>query len=318
MGKQKNKPKQANLPQPIPAIATQVDNKYRIWPTVFSVPAVSTLALAVVTAGGVGVLSMNPPAVKLAYVCFSVGYFVVLLRIVWWVAKECTDSPTSKTIFVFIAFGVVGVVWYASMALASSRSPVLLNLQFESYTTAVGNLPERAKALTWNGDPWEENKYGDVRLRIDNAGAKVKELDLALKLVNRDDSPQSFYVITAVGQTTELHGVEFIPPQPPEATIALRGADNKTYTAPFNLAFGKGWSTLPPRSIRVIVPKLLDGQHLTLIIGTDHNSASESKIPSYIEVSGTGDALIEGNTRQGILKKQLVEIKANIPGVSIR
>jgi hypothetical protein len=228
-------------------------------------------------------------------------------------------EPKQKAVFVFVAFGVVGWVWFASVELASSRSPVSLTIKFDSFTTAVGNLPERAKVSTWNGESWDEKGYADVRLRIDNVGAQIRDLDLALKLVGDDDSDKSFYVIAAIGQTTELHGVEFIPPQPPEITIALRGVDNNTYTAPMSMDFGKGWSTLPVRSIRVIVPQLLDSQHLTLIIGTSHESTStESKAPTRIEVSGTGDALIDGNMRQGILRKQLIEVKANIPGVNIR
>jgi hypothetical protein len=293
--------------------------KPRVWASVFGIPVISALALALITAGGVGVLSMNPPEVKLAYWCFSIGYFVLLSRIIYWAALDCADSKLQKVLFVIVAIAVVGVVGIASLRLASSRSPVSLTLKFESFTTAVGNLPERAKVSTWDGGPWNENGYADVRLRIDNVGAKIRDLDLSLKLVGESDSGSSFYVIPAIGQTTELHGVEFIPPQPQEMTINLRGIDNKLYTAPFPMNFGKGWSTLPPRSIRVIVPQLLDGQHLTLIIGTSHASASnQSKAPKYIEVSGTGDALINGNTRQGIVATELVLVKPNIEGVTIR
>src|SRR5437870_1697855 len=60
--------------------------KPRIWAGVFSIPVISALALALITAGGVGVLSMNPPEVKLAYLCFSIGYSVLLSRIIWWAA----------------------------------------------------------------------------------------------------------------------------------------------------------------------------------------------------------------------------------------
>src|ERR1700686_753137 len=320
LGKNKKKPKNNPPPPVVPTACLFRDKKEEfIWTKVLSVPVVSTLALALITAGGGGVLSMNPPAVKLAYWCFGIGYFIVLSRIIWWATRECADNPLQKTVFVFCAFGVVGVLWFARVELASSRSPVSLNLKFDSFTTAVGNLPDRARTSTWNGDPWDEKEYTDVRLRIDNVGAKIRDLDLALKLVGDDDSDKSFYVIPAIGQTTDLHGVEFIPPQPQEMTIALKGADNKTYTLPFSTAFGKGWSTLPPRSIRVIVPQLLDGQHLILIIGTSHISTpTEAKIPSHIEVSGTGDALIDGATRQGILRKELIDIKANIPGVNLR
>jgi len=321
LGKHKNKTKiTPPSTNPTQAICLFSDKKQEhVWPTVLSFPVISTLALALITAGGLGVLSMNPPAVKLAYWCFSIGYSVLLFRIIWWALKECHDSPQQKAIFVFVAFGIVGLVWYASMGLASSRSPVSLNLRFESFTTAVGNLPDRAKASTWNGDPWDENEYADVRLRIDNTGVKIKDLDLTLKLVGDDDLDRSrYFVIPAIGQTTELHGVEFIPTQLGELTTALKGADGKTYTFPLNTDLGKGWSTLPLSSIRVIVSQLLEGQHLSIIIGTSHIPKSESKVPSHIEVSGTGDALIDGNTRQGIVKKELVVIKSNIPGVTYR
>lgn len=322
MGKHKKKnravaPAIPNIPCTMPPETIQPK---RIWHTVFGAQVVLPLALAVITAGGLGVLSMSPPNVKLAYGCFTVGYAFLLFRVIWWALKECTDTQPQKFLFVFIAGGVITAAWYASMFLAQSRLPITLDLTFDSFTAGVGNLPERARTSTVDGEPWDDKNYADIRLKVDNPTAKIRNLDLNLRLVGEHDDPKELpYRITAIGQTTEIKNIEFIVPQMPELAIQLRDANNETDIAPLVFHLDKGWSILPPPSIRVVVPQLLDGQYLTLIIGTVLSKPGhpENEAPPYLEVSGTGDALIAGNIREGIVKKQLVGVKhkINVPTI---
>lgn len=289
--------------------AIPAESHKRIWPSVLSITVVTTIGAAVVTSG-YGLLSMSPPAVKLAYVCFSFGYLILFLRISWWAAFECANTRVERGAFIGFVCLVSVALWFYSVSFARSRSPVLLNLKFESFTTAVGNLPDRALVTTWNGEGWSETNYADVRLRIDNVGDKLENLDLNIKLAGDQNYQKPFYVLPAIGQTTQLPGVEFIPPQSDEVTVHL-GKD----ALPITMRFGKGWSVLPPPSIRVIVPQLLDGQHLTLILGTSYSSqpadGSLRRPPPYFEITGTGDALIGGSTRQGIVEKQRVEVRGS-------
>jgi hypothetical protein len=291
--------------------------KNNIWGAAFNATA-STLGLVLITTGGAGVLSMNPPEVRLAHVCFSLGFAIIAIRVVFWVVQNLHGSADQRALLVGVVWLLLGVACFYCINFASSRSPVTLDLKFDSITTTLGDPKDREFALTWDKKPWNEHDYSDVRLRISAPATKILNLDLHLRLIGEHDAEGSFYGISAIGQITDIPGIQFIPPQLPELDIPMRGSDHEDYIAPIN--FGKGLTGLPTTSIRIVIPQLLDGQHLTLVIGTSYDDAVKgrsSKVPPYIEVSGTGDALIDGSTRQGFIRQEPIPIKNRIDSITV-
>src|SRR5262249_452678 len=99
----------------------------RIWSPVCSFTFLAPLVLFLL-ACGLGVLSMNPPQVTLAYACFTLGYFPIGIRIGFWILQECDYSLPKKALFVSLVGAATFLCWFASIAFAHSRLPVKLNL----------------------------------------------------------------------------------------------------------------------------------------------------------------------------------------------
>jgi hypothetical protein len=92
-----------------------------MWSFIFSWAVVAIVGPGLVLLG-FGVLSMNPPEVRIAQACFAVGYLLILTKVAWWVAFERTESLLQRTLFIVMLFAAVGILWFASHTLAATKS----------------------------------------------------------------------------------------------------------------------------------------------------------------------------------------------------
>jgi hypothetical protein len=277
----------------------------------FGWPVVSAVALLAI-ASGLAVLSMSPPETKIAVVLFSIGFPLLLIKLFVWIAFERSEPFLEKALFVGLVCAASGVLWYACVALANSKAPhngpqVLM---FDAMEVGIGNMPERKSVTnTWDGKAWDDEHYSDVRLDIqNNSRFRLQNIDLTLT-VKGDTADSTKYVMAAIDQLSQIPGVEFPKPQGPEVKLRLRGTDNNLYNLPLPLPGALlGWGTLPVRTLKMFVPKLLNGEQLKLIIGTSPKVTPPKKAPKWIEVSGSYDVLSEGTTQRTMLS-QVVEVK---------
>ena len=83
-------------------------------------------------------------------------------------------------------------------------------LSFRAFWVGVGNMPERSQVTnTWNGKPWDENDYADVRLTITStADLALQDVDLDISVAKEDPKTG----IAGIAQLTNISGVEFHKP----------------------------------------------------------------------------------------------------------
>jgi hypothetical protein len=155
-------------------------------------------------------------------------------------------------------------------------------LSFDALYVGVGNMPERTSdsVKTWNGRPWEEDSTADIRLHIRNGGGvRIEKLDLTVT-GERDQTADNPEVVKAWRQLSEVAGVEFYPSQLIQGiTLRLRSRDGKSSS---NLPLSP---RLPPRSITVWAPNLLENEQIELILGTSENEKGEA--PNWMKVDGS-------------------------------
>ena len=160
---------------------------------------------------------------------------------------------------------------------------------FHALTTGIGNLPDRKRvSVTWDGKPWDEAHYADVRLSIENTSDfPLQNLDLNISAADGKDHAR----IAGIGQLTDVKGVDFHPPRTPDLSVGLRGTDGKVYHFPFTDMLG--W--IPAIKFRVFCPRLLPRQTLRLIIAV---IGGPTRPPKQLQLTGTYEtAPSEGSTR---------------------
>src|SRR5271157_967599 len=97
-----------------------VENR-SMWNYIASWPVVAIVGPGLVLLA-FGVLSMSPPEVKVAQVCFGCGYLVILAKIAWWLAIERTEPLLQRSLFIALVFAAVGVLWFLSSSLAAAKT----------------------------------------------------------------------------------------------------------------------------------------------------------------------------------------------------
>jgi hypothetical protein len=235
-----------------------------------------------------------------------------LIKLCAWIAIERSETFPEKALFIGLVCAISGILWFACFVFANSKAPHngLQVLTFNAMVVGIGNMPERkAVTHTWDGKAWDEENYSDLRLDIQNKShSRVQDLDLTVT-VKGDASDPTQYVMTAIGQLSQIPGVEYPKPQAPEVTLQLRGKDNKLYNLPFPPpdAF-PGWGTLPVPSLKVFVPKLFNGEQLKLIIGASTTSVPLKRAPKRLEISGSYEVISEGAIQRTTLSES-VEVK---------
>ena len=122
-----------------------------------------------------------------------------------WPSSAKHSCALLSVLFVF-AFGGSQVLtqWREEHLLASAIS-------FRAMAVGIGNMPERKKLTeTWDGKPWDEDHYEDVRLSIDNNLAlPLEQLDLSVSVTEGDKDMR----IAAIGELNGVNGVQFRVPQ---------------------------------------------------------------------------------------------------------
>lgn len=83
-------------------------------------------------------------------------------------------------------------------------------LAFRALSVGIRNEPERAQATTWDGKPWNEDLYADVRLSIENVFEyPVQDIDLDINVADGNQKAQ----IGAIGQLTDEVVWNFVDPK---------------------------------------------------------------------------------------------------------
>ncbi len=141
-----------------------------------------------------------------------------------------------------------------------------LGLSFRAFWAEPGNMPERSQVKNiWNGKPWDEHDYADVRLTITSTvDLALQDVDLDISVAKEDPKTG----IAGIAQLTNVSGVEFHkPPFVPEPVLRVQGQDGKSHNLPI-----PGFSFLEEHRIvpdyRVFCPRLAQRDTIRLILAT--------------------------------------------------
>ncbi len=297
---------------PPPQISKENPKKRSIPEIAFSWPAVTFLAGSFIGIGFNG-LSMSPPETKIAAHLFSIGFPLLLIKLCTFAAFEIPGTRLQKIAIIATACVATGGAWYKSVAFADSKIP--RNgpevLAFDSLIASLGNMPERKSASnTWDGKPWNDDVYTDVRLTIENkSNYRVENVDLTVATPGEDSDPNRI-LIGAIDQVTHLPGVEFPKPPPVDMNLRLRGKDNEVYNFPVgsDTILPTGWGALPRPAVKVFMSKLVEQQKAKLIIGTLSAGAPRKVAPRHLKISGTYD-VVESERRERTTISRVIDVK---------
>ena len=261
-----------------------------MWNFIFSWPVVAVIGPGLVFLG-FGALSMTPPAVKFAQVCFAIGYLVILIKLAWWITFELAEPPWQRGLFVGFVFAATGVLWFASSTFAASKVPVL-------FISDVGALSVTAFApniVYATGTKFGEIEWMDgyiyVRLTIENTtDPLIQNLDLTVRVLDEDS------ILFDMGQFgSSIPGVEFHAPPMPDLKLTLQGTDGETSTVSsrdsFAIAFkGKKIPSLG-QEYRLFCPRLIHDTPLIVVAAT---GSDKKQLTKQMKITGSYDTTIEG------------------------
>ena len=226
------------------------------------------------------------------------------------------------TAFVIGSFGLVGstkkwrienrrrsnlllvAIWLALLVAVYSYAERSRRAEISSsaFYAGVGNLPERKTVPTWDGRPWDESMYADVRLSITNQGDEaLQNVDLNLSF-----DKDTHLVFTALGQLSDVNGVRLGPPSLPEwHPVPLEGSDHHIYFLPVpKMPFAS-------KTYKVFIPRLESSDALRLIVGVGNVMQVKNTpptVPSKIYLDGSAEAPAnEGSKKFSI--HEVVEVK---------
>ena len=205
--------------------------------------------------------------------------------------REIELPSTNRSPEPSVAFPIRTPSSPASVATVPTPETVLA---FRAMATAIGNLPERKRvSMTWDGKPWDEAHYSDVRLTMENTFEfPLQNIDLTISATDGNETSR----IAGIGQLSDVNGIEYHPPKSPELPpLSLRGEDGNLYRLPTADVFGSVW--LPATTFRIFCPRLLPGEPLRLIIATVQSNKVK-RPPVRVRITGvyeTGPS--EGSVR---------------------
>lgn len=223
-----------------------------------------------------------------AKICFSVAAMIFLVKVAN-IAIVMNHPFWERALFVFVLFGITGLLTTEVIRGIGGIQPFItaplqpVALSFKAFWVGIGNLPERSKVTnTWDGKPWDEHDYADVRLTITNG------LDLALQNVDLDinvatEEPTG---IAGIGQLTNINGIEFRKPalNIREPTLQLQDkSDGKWYNLPLSPFFDE--HRIVP-DYRIFCPRLAQRDIIRLILATIHLE-QHGKPPKKLRITGS-------------------------------
>ncbi|HEU0046121.1 MAG TPA: hypothetical protein VFQ43_00785 [Nitrososphaera sp.] len=253
-------------------------------------------------------VTLTPPLpLKIVLLCFSaVGCFVFLHKSHWthtW-SGLVKNGAAGMLIIAVSAVAVPQLIsQWRNEPPAQTSGDSSHAVGFQALDTEIGNLPERQKvSLTWNGKPWDEQQYSDVRLTINNnLDYQIQNSDLAISAMDGEEH----LGIAGIGQLSDVSGVEFHPPLTQWPQLRLRGKDGKDYVFDATDMLGNKW--LPAREFRIFCPRLLPNEPLRLIIATVRDNGNKKPATS-LHIKGTYEtAQSEGSMRRKLDQTIVIE-----------
>jgi hypothetical protein len=245
------------------------------------------LAIAAVV-GGIGIVrsGLKDPRLITMFVC---GLIIVVCGVSYWVkphAKDAAQNPSPPPVPAAPSNTSPPVKDHPAPAHKTTPAQHAAQyppLALQAYRVGLGNMPERSRVTnTWNGQPWDESDFADVRLKItNNIGLALQDIDLDITFT--EDDPEAG--IAGIGQLTDISGIEFrkTPLNMPEPAFKLRGTDGKSYNLPLN-PFMEEHRVV--RDYRMFCPRLAQRDIIRLIIAAiclNH----PKKPPSRLKITGT-------------------------------
>jgi hypothetical protein len=100
---------------------------------------------------GWGGMSMSPPTLNLARVCFSSVAVILLARGGWWLAFELSANKIYLIISIFLIFGIISALWLFSMKWVSERERILTNTPTSKEKQAIKPSKQPLKNKTEAG-----------------------------------------------------------------------------------------------------------------------------------------------------------------------
>lgn len=149
------------------------------------------LSIVVTTLIGIGVGVMNTDYV-IAKICFSLASGILLIRTAYWLTKEQTiTSTTTSYIFIFIVFGLIGLLWYSSILWVESKESKT-KIENDVSVPVIKHKPD-FKLLLLGGNIFVPNKSThltgiilDVRIRnIGETTSIATDWKLVIKVPNK-------------------------------------------------------------------------------------------------------------------------------------
>lgn len=199
-----------------------------------------------------------------------------------WSRKWHVVVRRAAALIVFVL--VVLVAGYQPFSQWRQERAIRSILSFSAVSVGIGNMPGRERVATFDGKPWDEEHYGDLRVLVGNTrDVALLNLDLSIDLSDSDKDIR----IVGIGQLSTINGVEFRQSQAPVGSlpvIRLRGKDGKTYNLPVD-SMTQGMN-MPAKRLRVICPRLEPTEGLKLILATVDGSPSKV-VPKQIRITGT-------------------------------
>jgi hypothetical protein len=263
----------------------------RLWQIILGWPVIAVVGPSVALLG----FSMTPQEVRFAYGFFVVGYLILLTKAIEWIVFERNDSRLAKVVFVLTTSFVIGAACYGSILFAHSKNTfTVAKPYFTCYTTDVLNMPERKTVKnTWDGKPWNDTEYADVRFSIENkADALFQNLDLTV-----GPGDEKGFRIAAIDQLSEVPGVEFPKSQFPDFTLKVMGNDDRPHT----LVLPTSKMALPTTTVKLYAAKLVQNQSIKVILGITQGKPSGNSAPKELHIKGTYETSVNGTPHQAKL-----------------
>lgn len=155
---------------------------------------------------------------------------------------------------------------------------------------------------TWNGEPWNEDTYTDLRIAIeDKSTTMLQALNLDISVA---ETSQPFR-IAAIDQLTDTANIEF--PKPDMDIVApLPGADGQLHNFPFSFSNAKRWGSIPVKHIAVYIPHVFYHQKVRLILAAVHDIRGDTSLPDKIRITGRYETVVDDAPYHGEIDKLIL------------
>ncbi len=224
----------------------------------------------------------------LAITCFLVA-IILQLRKLWKKNEQSTQTlGNSERVVVSISFfiGMLGLCYLINAyrgdkpwSHLSPHAKPAPTLAFEAIGSVIDFPGQRERAKTFNNKPWDDSEYLSLRMIIKNT-SQFPIQNLNLEIISVEEHGLQ-YRFAAIGQLTDISGVEFHKPDPPQWRVKLKAKDGTSQTFDSNDMGILAW----PFWYRVTAPRLESQDQIRLIVATA--SSLRKKVPlAHLRIKG--------------------------------